>query len=280
MYQLFFTNDMDNSFCFSPLSKIIGVEVIPMNIGDKIKELRLKKEWTQEQLAQLLNVSRPTVSSWEVGRNYPDLETIIAISDLFRISLDKLLREDKEMAKETTKKIKRGTVYKRALIVVGVLFLFYAGYNMKLRFNEHTYRSHLEKNGWEQVSTGDSVEEDNFYELTENGVDYWTYVLPAGLLGIPLSEHKDPTLVTNKDDFIIRLNSEDKIKINISPENDPAFKKQIYVQTNIDGELVESKENWSEDYKEKINHYLSEYQDIHTELINKALDKRQEIFGS
>ena len=76
------------------------------------------------------------------------------------------------------------------------------------------------------------------------------------------------------------MNSEDKIKINISPENDPAFKKQIYVQTNIDGELVESKENWSEDYKEKINHYLSEYQDIHTELINKALDKRQEIFGS
>nr|WP_276325603.1 helix-turn-helix transcriptional regulator [Vagococcus teuberi] len=34
---------------------------------------------TQEQLSEILNVSRSTVSSWEVGRNYPDLETIIAI---------------------------------------------------------------------------------------------------------------------------------------------------------------------------------------------------------
>lgn len=72
---------------------------MPMSIGDKIKEQRLKKGWTQERLAQLLNVSRPAVSSWEVGRNYPDLETIIAISDLFGISLDKLLREDKEIKK-------------------------------------------------------------------------------------------------------------------------------------------------------------------------------------
>ncbi|MGX7163658.1 helix-turn-helix domain-containing protein [Enterococcus massiliensis] len=87
-----------------------------MNIGDKIKEQRLKKGWTQEQLGQLLNVSRPTISSWEIGRNYPDLETIIAISDLFGISLDHLLREDKEMAKDTTKKIKNGRIYKYVLI--------------------------------------------------------------------------------------------------------------------------------------------------------------------
>ncbi|WP_233637909.1 helix-turn-helix transcriptional regulator [Carnobacterium maltaromaticum] len=40
-----------------------------MNIGDKIKEQRLRKELTQEQLSALLNVSRSTVSSWEVGRN-------------------------------------------------------------------------------------------------------------------------------------------------------------------------------------------------------------------
>ena len=73
-----------------------------MNIGHQIKQNRLKREWTQEYLAQLLNVSRSTVSSWEVGRNYPDLETIVAISDLFAISLDKLLREDSVMTKEVS----------------------------------------------------------------------------------------------------------------------------------------------------------------------------------
>lgn len=106
-----------------------------MNIGDKIKEERLKKEWTQEQLAQLLNVSRSTVSSWEVARNYPDLETIIAISDLFGISLDNLLREDKQMAKDTTKKLKRGKFYKTALIAVSIIALLYFGYNAKLRLD-------------------------------------------------------------------------------------------------------------------------------------------------
>ncbi|MGX6967301.1 helix-turn-helix domain-containing protein, partial [Vagococcus teuberi] len=52
-----------------------------MNISEEIKNQRLKNKWTQEQLAEILNVSRSTVSSWEVGRNYPDLETIVALSD-------------------------------------------------------------------------------------------------------------------------------------------------------------------------------------------------------
>lgn len=71
-----------------------------MNIGEKIRTERLKKNWHQEHVAKKLNVSRSTVSSWEVGRNYPDLETILLISDLFDISLDQLLREDKNMSKD------------------------------------------------------------------------------------------------------------------------------------------------------------------------------------
>lgn len=68
-----------------------------MTIGERIRAERLKKAWNQEHLATLLHVSRSTVSSWEVGRNTPDLETIVLISDLFGISLDHLLREDKHM---------------------------------------------------------------------------------------------------------------------------------------------------------------------------------------
>ena len=43
-----------------------------MNISEEIKNQRLKNNLTQEQLSEILNVSRSTVSSWEVGRNYPD----------------------------------------------------------------------------------------------------------------------------------------------------------------------------------------------------------------
>lgn len=110
-----------------------------MNIGDKIKEQRLKKELTQEQLSALLNVSRSTVSSWEVGRNYPDLETIVAISDLFGISLDNLLREDAEMTKDLSKKMRRNKYYKRILLVIGMVALIYVGFNTKLRMDEKHY---------------------------------------------------------------------------------------------------------------------------------------------
>lgn len=48
-----------------------------MEIGRKIKENRVNKELTQEQLAKKLNVSRTTISSWETGRTYPDLEMIV-----------------------------------------------------------------------------------------------------------------------------------------------------------------------------------------------------------
>lgn len=73
-----------------------------MNISEEVKNQRLKNKWTQEQLAEILNVSRSTVSSWEVGRNYPDLETIVTISDLFEISLDELLRGDRKMLEQIT----------------------------------------------------------------------------------------------------------------------------------------------------------------------------------
>lgn len=71
-----------------------------MTIGRKLKQARLKKELTQENVANILNVSRTTISNWEVGRSYPDLESVVALSDLYNISLDELLREDEDMVKK------------------------------------------------------------------------------------------------------------------------------------------------------------------------------------
>ncbi|MFW7420788.1 helix-turn-helix domain-containing protein [Vagococcus fluvialis] len=96
-----------------------------MNISEEIKNQRVKNKWTQEQLADILNVSRSTVSSWEVGRNYPDLETIVAISDLFEISLDELLRGDKKMLEQITEDTNtRKTQSKKIkLLTVGIVAL-------------------------------------------------------------------------------------------------------------------------------------------------------------
>ena len=62
-----------------------------MDFNNKLYELRKQKGLSQEELANRLNVSRQTISKWEIGDSTPDMEKLIAISDLFDISLDELV---------------------------------------------------------------------------------------------------------------------------------------------------------------------------------------------
>ena len=57
----------------------------------RLYELRKQKGFSQEELANRVNVSRQTVSKWEIGDSTPDMEKLIALSDLFEISLDELM---------------------------------------------------------------------------------------------------------------------------------------------------------------------------------------------
>ncbi|MBO4882199.1 MAG: helix-turn-helix transcriptional regulator, partial [Lachnospiraceae bacterium] len=63
-----------------------------MEFNNKLYELRKQKGFSQEELANRLNVSRQTVSKWEVGESTPDMEKLVAMSDLFEISLDELVK--------------------------------------------------------------------------------------------------------------------------------------------------------------------------------------------
>ena len=63
-----------------------------MTIGEKITKLRKEQNLTQEQFAEILKVSRQSVSKWERNDAYPDTEKLIRISKIFECSLDYLLR--------------------------------------------------------------------------------------------------------------------------------------------------------------------------------------------
>lgn len=67
-----------------------------MDIGTKIKEARLAAQLTQEQAAEVLGVSRQTMSNWENNKTYPDIVSVIKMSDLYDVSLDHLLKEKEE----------------------------------------------------------------------------------------------------------------------------------------------------------------------------------------
>lgn len=62
-----------------------------MNIGDKILELRKVKGYSQEDIANKLNVSRQTISKWETNQSLPDSDKIVPLCELFGISTDELL---------------------------------------------------------------------------------------------------------------------------------------------------------------------------------------------
>ncbi len=82
-----------------------------MEIGKKLRDARATCGLTQEQAADKLYVTRQTVSNWENEKTYPDIVSIVRISELYDISLDELLKGDDEMMKhleETTNVVNNG----------------------------------------------------------------------------------------------------------------------------------------------------------------------------
>lgn len=67
-----------------------------MILADKIIRLRKKNGWSQEELADKLQVSRQAVSKWEGAQTIPDIERILAMSRLFGVTVDYLLKDEQE----------------------------------------------------------------------------------------------------------------------------------------------------------------------------------------
>ncbi len=97
-----------------------------MEIGKKLKEARLGAKLTQEQAAERLFVSRQTISNWENEKTYPDIVSVVRLSDLYSISLDELLKGDTKMLEhleESTDIVKSSQKLILAVIANIVVFL-------------------------------------------------------------------------------------------------------------------------------------------------------------
>lgn len=70
-----------------------------MKLGQLLKEARSKTGFTQEYVAEAIHVSRQTISNWENEKSYPDVLSVIKLSDLYKVSLDDLLKGDDNMLK-------------------------------------------------------------------------------------------------------------------------------------------------------------------------------------
>lgn len=99
-----------------------------MIFSERLKKEREKKGWSQAELAEKIYVSRQSVSKWETSKNYPSIEIIIKLSDLFGITIDELLRSDEELKKKVIEDSRqlaypRWKVFFDSVFLLGVFLL-------------------------------------------------------------------------------------------------------------------------------------------------------------
>ena len=100
------------------------------DIGAKLSEARKARGLTQEQAAELIGVSRQTISNWENEKSYPDIISVIKMSDHYQISLDALLKGEKQMTsyydylEESTNVVKSNSRKTRIALVLAYLLIW------------------------------------------------------------------------------------------------------------------------------------------------------------
>ena len=158
-----------------------------MEIGKNIVKIRKDNNLTQDDLANKYFVTRQTISNWENGKTYPDLETLVKISNDFNISLDILLKEDNKMIKDISKKQKRYKwiiipIILYAILVIGILGIIIYAYNTQynLRGISNILSVYIDKdrekeyvgklNGYKIYVENLRVEELNYRTFNENTI--------------------------------------------------------------------------------------------------------------
>ena len=101
----------------------------------KQENARIEAGLTQEKAAEKIDVSRQTISNWENEKSYPDIISVIALSDLYSVSLDELLKGDQKMAEhleESTNVVKSNKKLTGAILLNIILMILLIALNMLL----------------------------------------------------------------------------------------------------------------------------------------------------
>lgn len=92
-----------------------------MNLGSQIKKYRSELSMSQDELAEKIFVSRQSISNWENDKTYPDIKSLLLLSEVFQVSLDQLVKGDLEIMRREIDKQEFLEMQKDALIAFGFL---------------------------------------------------------------------------------------------------------------------------------------------------------------
>ncbi|EOH89652.1 helix-turn-helix domain-containing protein [Enterococcus villorum] len=87
-----------------------------------MKAHRIKQNLTQQELADKLFVSRQAVSNWENNKNFPDLKSIVLLSEILEVSLDDFLKGEKDLVKQLEKELKEiNSIHFMGIIILSIV---------------------------------------------------------------------------------------------------------------------------------------------------------------
>lgn len=236
-------------------------------LGKKLTEIRKENKMSQEEFAELFNVSRQTVSAWENSKSYPDIETLIRISEKFNISLDILLKENTKMVKDIDRKVKDNKKLKIIItvlltcLVLGVVILLLNSYWEEKEYKEDRarYQEIIFNLNLLGFSKKDGI---GYSEIIEDDVTYYVYAKFPEALKEGISANKvleDTTIMADYDGE----------KVAVTYSND----KNIIVYCNKDGSL--KNENQNKNYTAMYN----EYKDETVKMIKRMTSLFDEVYA-
>lgn len=210
-----------------------------MNLGKKILKIRKDNKMSQDEFADILNVTRQTISNWENSKNYPDIETLIKISDKFNISLDILLKGDKQMISKLDKQVKASKKFKFITIFLISLIVIISGFIATNNYIKHVQEKKDSKKYKQIISNvnklGFEKDEIGFASIIEDGITYNIYIKSPQIL----EEFISATTEFTSDEMISATYDGKDIIVTYLNENN------ISIYCNKAGELENNNQNKS-----------------------------------
>lgn len=209
-----------------------------MEVGKIIKTCRTEKGLTQEELANILFVSRQLISKWENGKSYPDLNQLIQLSDYFDLSLDELMRGDQEMIKKKDTQVKTSEKGKKILIVLVIILLLISLYYGALTIKKNNLYKNVRKGDWEEEAGITYVKrtDDAQYNVFKiRGYNLFTIPKTLEVTATPINSVGERAITDmmmlyyngDKDDFYVIWNNGDLAGQKLQMDSSFTYKKEL-----------------------------------------------------
>ena len=235
-------------------------------LGKKIIRIRKDNNLTQEDFADKYSVTRQTVSSWENSKSYPDLDTLVKISDDFNISLDILLKEDKKVIEDISnsqRERKGKKKLKKLLIVLSIILLVDISYNCIYNVTKYISINYINR-----VLKDNQFEKMNDFTFLLKYKDNITYYVPSEFdMNKFLFQIEGKALSCD-----ILLDDENKLYISWSDYNNYGA-LTINYQTHYS--------SFNMDYYDEIEdrfEYIKNNVDIDEDVLKDAIDKGNKLY--